>query len=160
MQPAGLFTPREGKIEVADHITLPDGSKRMLYSRAQTLRHEVGHAIDEITGLSHDPDFLQAVSAGIAKMTPEERRAAAYYLGEKYNITDADRINARRLETFAEIYAYAYSDGADPDEEGGTFGGMSQQRRFELFGKARQVMRSKLAEWTGDRRLDHQREAA
>jgi hypothetical protein len=59
---------------------------------------------------------------------------------------------------FAELYAYAYNEGA---EDAWSFGGLSQQRRFELFGKARQILRQKLAEEMDDRTLDQMlREAA
>jgi hypothetical protein len=159
MHPAGLFEPDIGKIRVADQITLPDGSTRMLASRAATLRHEVGHAIDDITGLSYNPVLLDAIEQGISKMTPEERNVAAYYLAEKYPVASEFAKNrARASEMFAELYAYAYNEGA---EDAWSFGGLSQQRRFELFGKARQILRQKLAEEMDDRTLDQMlREAA
>jgi hypothetical protein len=159
MQPAGLFHPGKGLVEVADQVSLPDGSKRQLYSRTQTLRHEVGHAIDNITEVSFDPDLAQAIYDGIKRMTPLERGMAAYYLGEGAK-DDATRLNARRLETFAELYAYAYNQGASELDENGTFGGMSGSRRFELFGRAKDILRQKVAAYFNDRRLDSVREAA
>ena len=152
LKPAGVFLPGVG-VEVADHITLPDGTQRMLHSREATLRHEIGHAIDHITGLSDDQEIQDAVIQGVHKMTPEERKVAAYWLGEKYPTTSPQaKASALRSETFAELYAYAFNDGAEEDY--GTFGGMDFSRRYELFGKARQLIRQKVAAAMGDRMLD------
>ena len=155
MQPAGLFTPNEAKIEVADQITLPDGTKRQIWSREKTLRHEIGHAIDQITGLGDDPEIIAATNAAIDKMTPEERHAAAYYIGETAR-DDSDKARTRRSESFAELYAYAFNDGSDADNEGGSFGGMGMDRRYDLFGKVRAIVRKKVADSMGDRMIDRQ----
>ena len=147
MQPAGLFEPGRGRMSVADEITLPDGSKRLLSQRAAVLRHEVGHAIDDVTGLSHNADFIAAMNQGIERMTPEERQAARYWLGEGAS-NEFSKLSARRSETFAEMYAYAFDEGADAYS---SFGGLTSERRFTLFAPARKVMREIISESLGDR---------
>jgi hypothetical protein len=165
MQPAGVFFGGTGEIQVADDITLPDGTKRHLSQRDATLRHEIGHAIDRITRLSEDPEFIAAVDEGVNKMTPEEYEAAAYWLGEKYalggfqnpRMGEILKREMRRKETWAEMYSYAYDDSADGYT---AFGGLSGFRLAMLFGHARAVMRSRLGAFMSDRTLDHVRRMA
>ena len=160
MHPAGLFETRAGRVRVADQITLPDGSVRLLAQRAATLRHEIGHAIDDITGLSYNPVLLDAINDGINRMTTDEREAAAYWVGDTVSGDNQfARNRVRASEMFAELYSYAYDEGTEFNTW--AFGGLSQQRLVELFGKARRIMREKIAEEIGDRTLDRfLREAA
>jgi hypothetical protein len=159
IQPAGVYIPWENRVKVADHVTMPDGTTRQIYSRAAVLRHEIGHAIDDFTGLGNDPEIAKAVDAGIAKMTPEERATAAYWVGDTAR-DEHWRERTRRSEMFAELYAYAFNDGTLSDEESGSLGGMGMERRYELFGPARAIIRQKVADAFGDRMLDRRWRAA
>ena len=129
MIPAGLYEPQLRRISVGDQVSFPGGGRRMLGSRAHTLRHEIGHAIDDVTvgRMSLDPAFVQAVDAGIERMTDQERDLAGYWIGATAsNSTDA--WVAKRAETFAEIYAYAYDEGTDDEQERGVaFGGLKDR---------------------------------
>jgi hypothetical protein len=150
MHPAGVFRPDTMTVEIADLVTLPDGTQRMLDQRQATLRHEVGHALDNITGLGDDPEIVAAENEGIDKMTDIERHAAGYWVGDTAH-NDQDRIRTRKSEMFAELYAYAFADDAD---EYSSFGGLWSGRRFELFSKAKKLIREKLNASMGDRVTD------
>jgi hypothetical protein len=147
MQPAGLFNPDTMTIQVADQITLPDGSVRLLDDREQTLRHEVGHAIDKISGMI-SPQFDLAVERGIEGMLKHEEMAARYWLGG-YATTIENQRRAKRLETFAEIYAFAYNPDYEPDKPAG-FGGLSGERMRQLFGPAAKIMKEYLSNVLGE----------
>lgn len=65
--------------------------------REGILRHECGHAVDQLLGnLSHTPQFKLAYDKGARSISPYERRTLSYYLQPG---------DAGREETFAEIFA-------------------------------------------------------
>jgi hypothetical protein len=147
MQPAGSYNPYSKTIAVADQITMPDGTQRLLNDRMSTLRHEIGHAMDDITGLSRDLEFQKWVGYGVERMSTAQKAAAQYWLGAEAK-TDAEREKARRSETFAELYSYAYNTDFDPNAT--WFGGLDGPSMKAIFGTATKIMRGNLLDYLGE----------
>ena len=83
-------------------------------------------------------------------MTPDERKAAAYYVGDTAKSGREDQTRALGDVRRAVFLRLQRGRRARP----GASAVCREQRRYELFGKAKQILRRKLAEWLGDRTLD------
>jgi len=90
---AGQYNSENRHIRVADEIPSKDGARRNLDVTGVTY-HEVGHAIDDVRGLSRK--LSDTLRADFNKMKPEEKYLARYW-------GQSDK------ELFAEAYKLAFS---------------------------------------------------
>jgi hypothetical protein len=98
----GAYNQQKHEIAMAERKTSSDP--------AGTVRHEVGHAVDDDasgdgTEISNSAQFKAAYEKDVANLTPEQKKALSYYL-EK---------DGGREETFAELSADKFGGRADQD---------------------------------------------
>lgn len=100
----GMFNRTTKRVVMAELAQQKDSNGRItmvplrdVQRREGILRHEIGHAVDQMLGnVSHSAEFKAAYDKGLKTISQAERQVLSYYLqpGE-----------AGREETFAEIFA-------------------------------------------------------
>ena len=112
----GMFNRTTRKVVMAELAVTKDaggrttlGPLRDTQRRQGILRHECGHAVDQMLGnLSHSPEFVAAYEKGLKTISQYERKTLNYYLQPG---------DAGREETFAEIFAALEGDACDRNSD-------------------------------------------
>lgn len=106
----GMFNRETKQVVMAEYAeSEPDTiSRRMVtlndYRRRRgILKHECGHAVDQMIGnFSHKAEFTAVYKKGVARLSKDDRKMLAYYLQPG---------DAGKEEAFAEVFAIACGNG-------------------------------------------------
>lgn len=111
----GMFNRTTRRVVMAELAVTKNGGRTVLgplrdtQRREGILRHECGHAVDQMLGnLSHKPEFVAAYEKGLKTISQYERKTLDYYLQPG---------DAGREETFAEIFAALEGDACDRNSD-------------------------------------------
>ena len=134
-----IFDPETDTVIVRQKFS--DGKDEVIASPddyADSIRHEVGHALDKSLGdISHNAVFAEAYKADIANMTAAQKEDLSYYV---YDTDDSDSYIGQE-EAFAQIFSAVYKDESlarnpeDPIHE-------EHQKILKAFPRLAETMRS------------------
>lgn len=123
---SGVYRSSEKKIIVSERYQNPTTGKDAASSRTKgTLRHEVGHAVDDAHGyVSASSDFRSAYNSDVAKMDAEgilrDDHRYKYFLQPD---------NAGPSETFAEVFGQIHGGGGGDHDITGRFPAVTKWMR-------------------------------
>lgn len=118
------------KIVMARHYKFMGDGKTYVDGRIEpTVRHEMGHRVDDLLGMVSDSsEFKKAYEQDIAKIPPEDRAKLDYFLQKE----------GGRSETFADLFADLNGGGAGTAEQQALMG--------KYFGNTKAVIQKRLAQ--------------
>ncbi len=134
-----IFDPETDTVIVRQKFS--DGKDEVIASPddyADSIRHEVGHALDKSLGdISHSAVFADAYQADVADMTAAQKEDLSYYV---YDTNDSDAYIGQE-EAFAQVFSAVYKDETlvrdpkDPIHE-------EHQKILKAFPRLAEAMRS------------------